>query len=197
MTAFAIGWLWWIFATFGVAGLVAFWFLAPTAAQLTAQAVIKLFRFVLSYRVGCALLAALVAGLIADHHRHAYDDDQFAKRTALFEEAQRRRDATIEQNTREKVWTEIGDATVRNNSIDSKVKDFRDALPPPAATGNPFLVGNDADRLCKLAGKTQCGPSGDQGMSKARRPGGRPGDNAKIRLPSLIRTGIGTNKQSQ
>jgi hypothetical protein len=197
MTAYAAALIWWIVGTFGVAGLVAFWFLAPTAAQLTLQAVVKFFHLVLSYRVGCALLAAIVAGLIVDHKRHAYDDEQFAKRTALFEEAQRRRDDTIAKDTREKVWIEIGNATAANKIVDNSVKGFSDALPPPPKTGNPFLVGADADKLCNIAGKTQCGPSGDQGMPKARRPGGRPGDHAKIRLPSLIRTGIGADQQSQ
>jgi hypothetical protein len=42
MTALAAELLWWVLGTCGVAGLVAFWFLAPTAAQLTLQAVIKL-----------------------------------------------------------------------------------------------------------------------------------------------------------
>lgn len=191
MSAQVVSVVWWIVGTFGVGGLIAAWFVFPTASSLVLQAVVKFFQLVFSYRVGCALLAAIAAGLIVDHQRHAYDDEQFAKRTALFEEAQRRRDATIEQNTRDKVWAEIANATARNKSIDNDVKDFRDVLPPPAVTGNSFLVGADADRLCRLAGKTQCGPVGDQGMSKTRRPGGRSGDHPKIRLPSLVRTGVG------
>lgn len=197
MTALAIKWLWWIFATFGLAGLVAFWFLAPTAAQLTLQFVVRLFRFVLSYRIGCALLAAIVAGLIVDQWRHTYDDEQFAQRTAVFQAAQTARDKHIAEKTRETVWAEIADATAANTVVDTDVKGFRDALPPPPATGNPFAVGADADRLCRIAGKTQCGPSGDKGVSAARRAGGRSGDHQKIRLPSLIRTGARPDQQGQ
>jgi hypothetical protein len=197
MTARAIEIVWWVLGTFGLAGLVAFWFLAPTAAQLTLQAVVRVFKLLLSYRIGCALLAAIAAGLIVDHKRHAYDDQQFAARTAAFEDAQHQRDGRIAQETRDKVLADIANATSENAVIEKDVKEFSDALPAPAPTGNPFLVGADADRLCRIAGKTQCGPSGDQGMPKARRPGGRSGNHAKIRLPSLIRTGTWADKQGQ
>lgn len=191
MTAQAVAWAWWIVGTFGVAGLVAFWFLAPTAAQLALRAVIKAFQFALSYRIGCALLAAIAVSLIVDYQRHAYDDKQSAQRAAIFEAAQRQRDARIAEETREAVWTEIANATAANAVIDTDVKEFSDVLPPPPPTGNPFRVGGDAGRLCHIAGKTECGPAGRKGMSEARRPSGRSGNHAKIRLPSLIRTGVG------
>lgn len=200
MTATAIKFVWWIVGTFGVAGLVAFWFLAPTAAQLALQAVVKFIKLLLSYRIGCALLAAIVAALIADQHRHSYDDAQFAARTAAFEQAQTERDERIAKETRDKVWIEIANATAENKTIDTDVKGFTDALPQPVAIGksvNPFIVGADADRLCKLAGQTQCGPVGDQGMPAARRAGSGSGDHKKIRLPSLIRTGVGSTKQGE
>lgn len=193
MTAKAIEVIWWIVGTFGVAGLVAFWFLAPTAAQLTLQAVVRLFKLLLGYRVGCALLAAVLAGAIVDHKRHAYDDEQFAARTALFEEAQSRRDATIAQATRDKVWAEIANATAENVSIDNDVKEFTDA-PPRVPTGNTLRISDaDADRLCKLAGQTQCGPIGREGVSKARRPGGSATDKG-FKLPHLIRAGTRPNQ---
>jgi hypothetical protein len=197
MTATAVQFIWWIAGTFGVVGLIAFWFIAPTAAQLFVQAVVKVFSILLSSRIGCALLAALVVGLIVDEKRHAYDDAQYAKQTAFFEAAQRRRDDTIAQETREKVWAEIANATAENKAVDDDVKDFSHALPPVPATGNPFLVGGDARRLCNIAGQTVCGPDGHHGMPKARRPSVRSGHHAKVGLPNLIRTGIGADKQGQ
>lgn len=189
MTALAIKWLWWIFATFGVAGLVAFWFLAPTAAQLALQIVVRAIRFVLSYRIGCALLAAIAAGLIADHLRHTYDDEQFAQRTAAFVASQDARDKRVAEKTRGEVLAAVAAANVANNVIDKDVKGFSDALPPPT-TGNPFLIGDaDADRLCVIAyGKAGCRSSGSKGVSEARRASGSAA-NSKIRLPSFIRTG--------
>lgn len=199
MTAKAIEIVWWIVGTFGIAGLVAAWFVFPTISQLVLQRVVKLFAFVLSYRVGCALLAAIVAGLIVDQWRHSYDDAQFAARTAAFEQAQRDRDSRIALQTRDKVWKEIADATATNATIDNDVKEFSDAPPVPlppsrVATGNPLAISDaDADRLCKLAGQTVCGPIGGKGVSKARRSGGRPADQG-LKLPNIIRTGVGPNQ---
>lgn len=194
MTALATEWLWWIFATFGLAGLVAFWFGAPAAAQLTLQFVVKLFRFVLSYRIGCALLAALVAGLIVDHHRHAYDDEQFAKRAAAFDAAQDERDARVAKNARDRVWTEIANQTAKNVETDKEVKEFRDVLPPTPPTGNVFRIGDsDAKRLCIIAyGKAGCGPDSRKGMPEARRKGASPGDQ-RVGFPRSIRRIIGDN----
>lgn len=187
MTARAISIIWWIVGTFGIAGLIAFWFLAPTAAQLALRGVVKAFQFILSYRIGCALLAALVTGLIVDERRHSYDDAQFAKQTAMFEAAQKMRDVRIAEKTREAVWVEIANATAANNVVDNDVKEFRDALPPPPPTGNPFLVGADAGRLCHIAGKARCGPSGDKRVPAARRAGSRSGDQRKVGLSGFGR----------
>lgn len=197
MTATAVEFIWWIVGMFGVVGLVAFWFMAPAAAQLTAQAVVKILSAAFSTRVGCALMAAVLVGLVVDEKRHTYDDEQYAKQTALFEAAQRRRDDTIAQETRVKVQAAIDETKAENKAVDDDVKDFSHDLPPVPPTGNPFLVGRDAGRLCKLAGQTVCGPSGYHGMPKTRRPGGRSGDHAKIGLPSIISTGVGPNKQGQ
>lgn len=203
MTAHAVQFIWWIVGTLGIAGLVAFWFLLPTAAQLTLQAVVKAFNLVLSYRLGCALLAGLAVGLIVDNKRHAYDDAQFAKQTAVFEAAQNQRDVGIAQKTRETVWLDIANATAENSSIDKEVRDFTNGfpaiIPTPTArpVGNPFLVGADAGRLCHLAGQTECGSASGQGVPKARRPSSGSGDHAKIRLPSLIRTGARSDQQGK
>lgn len=194
MTAFATQWLWWIFGTFGLVGLVAFWFLAPTAGQLTLQIVVRLFKLLLSYRIGCALLAAIAAGLIVDHKRHAYDDEQFAKRTAAFEAAQDHRDATVAQNTRDRVWIDIGNQTALNVETAKEVKEFRDVLPPTPKTGNVFRIGDDdARRLCIIAyGKVGCGPSGGKRVPEARRPG-RHSDNSGLRFPDAVRRIVGDN----
>lgn len=197
MTAKAIGVIWWIVGTFGIGGLIATWFFFPTISQLVLQRVVKLFSFVLSYRIGCALLAAIAAGLIVDQWRHSYDDTQFAARTAAFEQAQRDRDSRIAQQTRQKVSTWADDAAATSMTIDNDVKGFNDApppAPPPVATGNPLFISDaDADRLCKLAGQTVCGSVGSKGVPKTRRSGGRPADQG-LKLPHLIRTGVGPNQ---
>lgn len=194
MTAQAVSLVWWIVGTLGFGALVAFWFLAPTAAQIVLQAVVKFFGLLLSYRVGCALLAAIAAGLIVDHWRHSKDDEVSAQRAALFEAAQKARDQNIAEETREKVWTEIANATAQNAVTDNTVKEFINALPPAPKTGNPYLVGAESCRLRNIAGQTGCGPNGGQGVPKARRTGGSPGDRAKIRLPKIIRTGVGADQ---
>lgn len=195
MTAQAVSVIWWIVGTFGVVGLIALWFLAPTVATMVFRAIGAAFSLVLRYRVGCALLAAIVAGLVVDHLRHSYDDAQSAQRAAAFEAAQTARDSRIASETRERVWKEIADATAQNTVIDTTVKEFTDALPAAKPdVGNPFLVGADSCKLRALAGQTGCGPSSDKGMPKARRASGSSGDRAKIRLPEIIRTGVGSTQ---
>ena len=69
MTALALEWFWWIFATFGIVGIVALWIFAPTAATLIGKAILAFFKFVFGYRIGCAIVAAILAFLAADYHR--------------------------------------------------------------------------------------------------------------------------------
>jgi uncharacterized membrane protein YraQ (UPF0718 family) len=178
----------WLVATLGVAGTIALFVFAPGIASAVMRGVVRCFALVLSYRAGCALVAAILAALAADYWRHSRDDAAFAAQTAAFEKAQDDRDKRITQEVREDVWKEIANATAENARTDETVKGFTDALPQnPTAAGNPFLIGDvAADRLCKIAGQAQCGPGGDQGVPAARRPGRRATDQ-KFRLPRLVR----------
>jgi hypothetical protein len=147
------------------------------------------FRFFTGTRVGVGILVGCIGFMVADIRRSRMDTANFAQRTAAFEQAQTDRDARIEKDTRNLVWHEIADATAANQTTDQQVKEFGDALPPSPPAGNPYLVGADASRLCRIAGKTRCGSGSDQGVPAAGRKSGRPADQRKIRLPDIIRTG--------
>lgn len=158
----------WIVATGGIAGLITLAVLFPAAMGVVFNGVMKLFGFVLNYRIGCALVAAIVAGLAVDYIRHSHDDAVYAARVEAFNQAQDARDAKIKADTRELVTKELTEAAVANAATDQEVKEFHDALPPVVPeTGNPFRVGNDACRLRKLAGEADCGPVRAKRMPKA------------------------------
>jgi hypothetical protein len=187
----------WLIGTLGVAGTIALLVFFPAVFSIAFKAVVRFFSLVLSYRVGCAVVAAIAAALIADYHRHSIDDADFAARSAAFEQAQVDRDERIRQETRENVWKEIANATAENAKTDENVKVFTDALPTPSAAGNPFAISDaDAIRLCHIAGQTECGPRRDKGVSKIRRASRRAADQ-KIRLPSLIRNGAWSDQKGQ
>lgn len=189
------GWklVYWMIATIGVAGTIALIVFAPTVAKIALDAVVRLFAFVLSYRVGCALVAAVLAAFIADYARHSSDDAKHAAEIAEFEKAQNDRDKRIAKKTRDEVWAEIANATAENAVIDTKVKEFHDALPPIPAMGNPFAVGDASCRLREIAGLTGCGPQGTKRVSKARpqSAGARAKHWTEHRLPGLITRGFG------
>jgi hypothetical protein len=174
--------VWWLIATLGVAGTVALaaglFALGPQALVIAARAVREFFRVVLSYRIGCALLAAISVGIAVDYWRHSRDDAEFARRVAAFEAAQVARDNKVAQDTRELVWQEIANATAENAVIDKDVKEFTDAPPPPLpTTGDPYDIDPaDRIRLCHIAGKTECGPERAQGVRAARRAAPHPGN---------------------
>lgn len=185
--------IWWLVATLGVAGTIALFVLAPTVFAKTFEVVVRLFTLLVSYRAGCALLAAIAAALVTDYWRHSRDDAEFAARVAAFEQAQKDRDTRIAKETREDVWKEIANATAANDATDKQVKDFHDALPPVPSTGNAFIVGAASCRLRQIAGFAGCGPDRTQGVPQAGSEGpgtGRP-DWAKYRLPGLITRGFG------
>lgn len=173
MTAEAIKWIWWLIATCGFAGTIALLVFFPTVVPMILRGIVKFFQWVLSYRIGCALLAAIIAGIAADDHRHTIDDAATAQRTAEFEQAQTARDADIAKKTRDEVWTEIANETAAATITDTEVKEFHDALPPVPAVGNPFAVGPSADKLRRIAGQAVRRPGGPQGVSAARRAGQR------------------------
>lgn len=164
--------VYWLVGTAGVAGTIAFFAFAPTAAAIVGKAIVRFFSIVFSYRIGCAVVAATLAWFIADFVRHSSDDARYAAEVAEFEKAQDARDKRIKEETTADVWREIANATAENVVTDTAVKDFTDALPKPPETGNPFRIGDDAMRLCKIAGETQCGHIGGEGVPKAHAPGG-------------------------
>lgn len=194
MTAQAISVFWWVFGALGVGGLIALWFLAPAVASTVLRAVAGFFKWVLSYRIGCALVAAVIAALVADHLRHRYDDEQFAQRTAAFEAAQKARDARIAAETRDRVYKELEAEAAHNRAVDNEVKVFTDAPPTPVPAGNPLRISDgDADRLCRIAGQTECRSVGGERVPETRRTGGRSKDQG-VRLPNLIRSGARPNQ---
>lgn len=172
----------WLITTLGIAGtlaLLAFLAVAyPLVLKGILSAVARFFSWVFSYRIGCAIVAAVAAAFIADYHRHSIDDAEFAQRTALFEHAQKQRDERIKTETREEVWTDIANATAANVVLDKDVKEFTDAPPPPLpTTGDPYNIAPaDRVRLCRIAGKTECEPRGTRRMQAPRRPAPHPAD---------------------
>lgn len=167
--------VWWLVATLGVAGTIAvvvgLMAMGPQALFIAARAVREFFRIVLSYRIGCALLAAIAVGLLVDYWRHSRDDAEFARRIAAFEAAQVARDTNIAQQTREAVLQEIANATAENGKLDQEVKEFENELPPTPATGNPYRVGPDAAKLRRIAGQAERGPHGAKRVPAPGRPG--------------------------
>ena len=193
----------WAVATFGIAGTIALIVFAPAAAKIALGAVVRLFAFVFSYRLGCALVAAIVAALITDYVRHSIDDSRYAAETAAFEKAQEERDERIARDTREWVLKEIADTAQQNVTTDKEVKDFTDALPklpegqPAIHSGNPFRVGDDAARLRKIAGQAERGSDGPQGVQKADTAVARLRDRVRNRLPGAIGGSSRNHQQGQ
>ena len=162
----------WLTGTVGIAGVIAAFAFLPVLAQAVTSVVVRCFTILFGYRVGCAVVSALLAAFVADYVRHSIDDERHAAEVAAFVQRQAERDQRIAQQTRELVWKEIANATAENAVIDRSVKEFTDALPnqdPAAAVaGNPFRVGADAARLCHIAGATDCGPKRVEGVPAAR-----------------------------
>jgi len=144
-----ISWVWYLVGLLGVGGTIAFFVLAPALAGTVLQAV---FRFLLTTRPGWALMAIMIFVPLTDIHRSRKDEAAFAARTSAFEQAQRERDARIEQETRDKVTAELAEQAKDNTKVDTDVDAFQKDLPPVPATGNPFAVGPDACRLRVIAG---------------------------------------------
>jgi hypothetical protein len=174
----------WAIATFGIAGTIALIIFAPTIAKVAVDALVRCCAFVFRYRLGCAVVAAVLAGLITDYVRRSIEDERHAAANAAFVQAQIERDARIKTETRELVLREVSAAATENAATDKTVKDFTDALPapPPAPTGNPFLVGADACRLRQIYGQTECRPDGAQRVPKADAPSASLRDRIRKRL---------------
>jgi hypothetical protein len=184
----------WMIGTLGVAGTIALFAFAPAVATGALNAVVRFFGLVLSYRIGCAVVAAALSWFIADYVRHSIEDDKHAAANAAFEAAQVARDERIKIETRELVWKEIADATAENAVTDKEVKEFTDALPKPPETGNVFRVGADSCRLRKLAGQADCGSDGAQGVPKADTKPASLKDRIRKRLPGSDGGSVGRSE---
>lgn len=186
----------WCLGTLGVAGIIVLLVIAPSSFGIALRVIIKLLSLVLSYRLGCAVVAAVVVGLAVDYWRHSTDDAEFAQRTALFEHAQTERDERIKTETRDDVWKEIADATAANAVLDNDVKEFTDAPPPVIApASDPYRIDPvSRAKLCDIAGKTDCRPQGSKRVQAPRRPGASPSNR---RLPQGVGAGAGRPAQSK
>lgn len=152
--------VWWLVSLVGIGGLIAIFAAYPIVATI----VVRFFSVVFSYRIGCAVVAAVFAALVADYWRHSIEDERHAAEVAAFEQKQRDRDERIKKETLDEVLKEAAAAAAENAATDKTVKDFTDALPIPAETGNPFAVGADACRLREIAGQARCGSVGVEGV---------------------------------
>lgn len=155
MTALALEWFWWIFATFGIIGIIAIWFLAPTVATMILKGIVAFFNLVFGYRLGCAIVAAVAAFLIADYHRARIDEADWKQQQAVFEQAQAVRDKQIDADARAEVRKEITDEKAATADTTNEVKVYEDALPVLPPTVTVCNVGADADRLRNIAGQPQ------------------------------------------
>lgn len=172
MTALALEWFWWIFATFGIVGIICLWFFAPTVASLLLKAVAAFFQFVFGYRLGCAIVAAVLAFAIADYHRAKVDEADWRAQMAAFDAAQDERDKQIDADARAAVRKEIDDEKAATAETTNEVKVYEQALPILPPTDSSCRVGPDADKLRVIAGT--------------------PPSQRKLRLPALRRKRTGT-----
>lgn len=161
----------WLIPIIGIPGLIALVLIYPGIMAAISRAIMQLLSWVLSSRLGCAILAAVAMGFAVDYWRHSTDDAEFAQRTALFEHAQKQRDERIRVETRDEVWTEIANQTAANNATDTEVKEFHNALPPIPHTGNPFRVGVAAPKLRSIAGQAERRSQGVKRMPAPRSKG--------------------------
>lgn len=150
-TIFGISWVWWLLGTLGIGGTVALFFLAPVAFQVVLGVGGKVFRWLLSTRIGCALMAAVVAFVVADIHRSRLDAEDWKQRVAQFEAAQDARDKRIADDTRKLVKKELEDEAAAQRVSDGDLQIFKSGLPalPPDSV---CRVGRDAERLRELGG---------------------------------------------
>lgn len=161
--------LFWLLPTIGIAGIITLFLLFPMIARAVGAAIINFFSLVFSYRLGCAIIAAIAVGFAVDYWRHSRDDAAEAKRTALFEHAQKVRDARIAEDTRQAVWIEIANETAANTATNTEVKEFTHDLRPLPAADTTCRVGPAAPKLHIIAGQVDRRSKGNKGMPKARR----------------------------
>lgn len=135
-----VSWVWWLIGTFGIAGTIALAIFAPSALMLVWNAISKVLVWMLQTRVGCAILAFIIAFLIADIHRSRLDEASWKKQIAAFEAAQTQRDADIAADVRKTVTDELAKDQKADVIDVQEKKDFEQHLDPAKAC----LVGDDA-----------------------------------------------------
>lgn len=189
----AISWwksAYWAFGLLGVGGTIVFIVLGvmyfPDVLRRIAEGFIRICTFVLSYRVGCAIVAAVLAWILADYIRHSIDDADFAERTAVFRQAQKDRDTRIYAETKDAVLEELALTEKERVVTKAEVKDFTDVPPPtPAPKSDPFRIDPvSRAKLCHIAGKPECGLR--KGTGGVRQAGKRNVDSGDRRLPRLV-----------
>lgn len=206
MTIFdGIGWIYWMLGTFGVVGTVAaFWFFPA----ITVEVLKFLASFLFTTRIGNIVLAAGVAFMVADINRSESDQAEFAEKIAGMQAAavaaQEERDKSVAEDTRAAVMAALARQRLADAKINSDVKEFTDALPPPPATPSPtapdFRVGAAACKLRAIAGYAGCAPEGAAGgvpQARSKGRGSRLPDWAQYGLPSIISRGPRESAQGQ
>lgn len=161
----------WVLATFGIAGTITLFVLYPLIVRSAFKAIADLISKELSYRLGCAITAAIITGFAVDYWRHSRDDADYASRTALFEHAQKARDEKIAADTRQTVLAEVAAEKAAETKTESDVKEFHHELRPLPATDTNCRVGPNVDKLRVIGGQINRQHRGPKGMSKAWRPG--------------------------
>ncbi len=172
-------WIWWGVATLGVGGTIALIAFFPAVGGVAVKAVVRFFSIVLAYRVGCAVVAAALAALVADYVRHSIEDEKHAAAAAAFEQRQVQRDATIAADTEKWVREQMTAQWAAERDSQNEVDSFKKDLP----VSDVFRVGSDAIRLRRISGETISGSGGAQTLPAIRRSGPAAGNQRSQRLP--------------
>jgi uncharacterized membrane protein YraQ (UPF0718 family) len=170
MSAEILKWVYWLIATVGIAGAIALWLLFPPIFTMVFTLIARLFALVLRSRIGCAVLAAIAAGLIINYHRAALDAAEWKRQMEAFRQEQEARDAKIASETREAVWKEIADATAANAETTTEVKNYETQLKPLAANDPTCRVESDVDKLRAISGSAGRKPASVKRMRSPRWP---------------------------
>jgi hypothetical protein len=161
----------WFVGTLGVAIPIVLLILYPAIMAPIIKGIIGFFKKILSYRLGCAILAALAAGFAVDYWRHSHDDAVYAEQTEQFKAAQVARDKRIAQETEDRVVKRIADEAALKAADDKEQKEFHDVAAPLPTGDVVDRVGDDCERLRKLAGQAGCESASHKGVPKAPRKG--------------------------
>lgn len=125
-------WWSWLIGAVGLGGLLALWLLAPAAAAILAELVGKLLRAILATRIGCAILAAAIAGTAADLHRRAAEQAVCEERIDDLREkakaAAQKRDADIAAATERQFRPIIDDLQKQADDLQRQASEYETQL---------------------------------------------------------------------